>query len=199
MWGFYHRKHRLPKPQGSGQVKALRRKLRSHHQDDLVQAQIWSQRQDPDWAKNLVLHLLLTLLSLSLWANKSPSHVSLSVLPHPLDSIHDVAFPVKTLTVLHTLPGFLYQAAKKCQKSLGLCYPKVKPVASTPTPSALGPLVKGDQDLDHGHENLTRGPLARSCLSSTPFSVLAILATLGRHISLCKILNWYSGLAISHL
>ena len=147
----------------------------------------------------MVLNLLLALLSLSLWANKSPLHGPLSVLPHPLDSIHDVAFPVRTLTLLHTVPGFLSQAAKKCQKSLGLCYPKVKPVASTPAPSALGPMVRGDQDPDHGHENLTRGPLARSCLSSTPFSVLAILATLGRHISQCEFLNWYSGLAISHL
>lgn len=114
VWGFfYQRQPMLPKTWRSGQVKALSRKRRSDHQDDLMQVQIQSQRQDLDWAKSLTLCLLSFRLSLSLWAKDYSPHVSLSVLPHPLDSIHDVGFPVRTLALPHTVPSSLPLAAKK--------------------------------------------------------------------------------------
>ena len=108
----------------------------------------------------------------SLWATKLPPHIPLPVLPQPLDLLHSLGSPARTLALLHVMPGSLPQAAEKSwdNPDPGTLIPEVKPVpALPPTPCSLASFWKGDQDPHCGQENLTKGPLGRHCLSSCPF------------------------------
>lgn len=186
-----------PKPEDQDKSKPLVEswglitRMTSCRSKSRVRGKIWTEP-----TKCLALCPLSFRLSLSLWAKDYSPHVSLSVLPHPLDSIHDVGFPVRTLALPHTVPSSLPLAAKKCWNN--------------PTPGTLLSRSQACGQQSHpicprpfwGVENRTqivgmrislKVPLARHSLSSSPFPVLATLATLGRHISQCKFPNWYSG------